>query len=119
MTPPSRLRRLPAVPLPPPLDAIDVRRAHTPFARLVGLAGLPALPPRVGLLLPRTRSIHTFGMSFALDLLWLDRDGRVLRVDRDVPPGRFRACRAADSVVEVLAGHACDDAAWQSVRYAG
>ena len=45
-------------------------------------------------------------MRFALDLIWLDRDGAVVRVDRDVPPRRLRACRAARSVVEVAAGRA-------------
>jgi uncharacterized membrane protein (UPF0127 family) len=43
-------------------------------------------------------------MRFALDLVWLDRDGGVVRVDEHVRPGRHRACRAARSVVEVRAG---------------
>src|SRR5215210_4887921 len=72
-------------------------------ARLLGLAGLRALPPGGGLLVPRCRSVHTFGMRFALDLVWLDAGGRVVRVDRGVPPGRLRACRAARSVVELPA----------------
>ena len=38
----------------------------------------------------RARSTR-FGMRFALDLVWLDRDGRVVRVDRAVPPRRVRA----------------------------
>jgi uncharacterized membrane protein (UPF0127 family) len=96
---PPRLRRLPRVELP----GADVRRARDPLARLLGLAGLRALPPGVGLLLPGTRSIHTFGMRFALDLVWLDREGRVVRVDRGVPPWRMRGCRAADTVVELPA----------------
>jgi 3-hydroxybutyryl-CoA dehydrogenase len=99
---PPRLRRLPPAPGPlaPPLDALDVRLARTPLARLLGLAGL-RVPPRAGLLLPRTRSVHTFGMRFPLDLAWLGRDGRVVRLDRAVAPRRVRACRAAHAVVEV------------------
>jgi len=101
---PPRLRRLPPAALAAPeLAGLDVRRARTPLARLRGLAGLRALPPGAGLLLPRTRSVHTLGMRFALDLHWLDRDGRVIRVDRAVPPGRVRACRAAVAVVELPA----------------
>jgi uncharacterized protein len=100
---PHRLRRLPPAALPGPLGALDVRVASTPHARLIGLAGLPKLPPHAGLLLPRTRSVHTFGMRFALDLHWLDRDGTVIRVDRAVPPRRVRACRAARAVVELPA----------------
>jgi uncharacterized protein len=101
---PPRLRRLPRAELPEPLGAgLDIRCAATHRARLLGLAGLRSLPPGTGLLLPRTRSIHTFGMRFALDLIWLDRDGRVIRVDRSVPPGRVRGCRAARAVVELPA----------------
>jgi 3-hydroxybutyryl-CoA dehydrogenase len=102
---PPRLRRLAPAShrLPPPLAALDVRCARDPLARLLGLAGLRALPPGVGLLLPRTRSVHTFGMRIALDLVWLDREHRVVRVDRAVPPRRVRACRAARHVVEVPA----------------
>lgn len=104
---PRRLRRLPPATLEAPLLSMlagrDVRHARGPLARLLGLAGLRGLPPHAGLLLPRTRSVHTFGMRVALDLIWLDRDGRVVRVDRSVPPGRVRGCRAARAVVELPA----------------
>lgn len=73
-------------------------------ARRRGLAKLDALPPDVGLRIHRCNSVHTFGMRFALDLIWLARDGRVLRVDRAVPPRRQRLCVKAKSVVEVAAG---------------
>ena len=67
--------------------------------RLLGLVGLPALPPDTGLLIPRCRSVHTFGMRFSIDLLFVTVEGGSLRV-RDVrlgvPP--FRVVRAAPSV---------------------
>lgn len=112
MSTPRRLRQLPRVssPLPPPLDGLDVRCARSALARLRGLAGLPTLAPGVALLLPRTRSIHTFGMRFPLDLVWLGRDGSVLRVDRGVPPCRVRACRRAVAVVELASPGACTPA---------
>ncbi|HEU4701111.1 MAG TPA: DUF192 domain-containing protein [Conexibacter sp.] len=99
---PRRLHRLPSVALAW-LPATEVRVAADPLARLLGLAGLRALPPETGLLLPRTRSIHTFGMRFALDLVWLDREGRVVRTDRGVRPWRVRSCRVASQVVELPA----------------
>jgi uncharacterized membrane protein (UPF0127 family) len=83
---------------------LDVRVGATVRARLVGLAALSCLPPGRGLLLPRTRSVHTCFMRFALDLLWLDREGRVVRVDRAVAPWRVRSCLDARSVVELRAG---------------
>jgi uncharacterized protein len=73
------------------------------LARLRGLAGVASLPAGTGLHIPRTRSVHTFGMRFALDLVWLDADGRVVRIDIDVGPRRVRSCRSARSVVEIPA----------------
>ena len=75
--------------------------ADTRRARLLGLAFLDELQQGIGLHLPGTRSIHTFGMRFALDLHWVGRSGDVVRVDRAVPPRRLRGCREAASVVEV------------------
>ncbi|MGH2948661.1 MAG: DUF192 domain-containing protein [Solirubrobacteraceae bacterium] len=100
---PARLARLPARRLPGGLVVVEAR---SPRARLLGLAGLAALPPHVGLLVPRCRSVHTIGMRFALDLLWLAPGEAVVRVDRAVPPRRVRSCRAARSVLEVRAGWA-------------
>jgi uncharacterized membrane protein (UPF0127 family) len=87
-------------------DGRVVFRASTRLSRAVGLARMDALEPHAALHIPRCRSVHTFGMRFAIDLVWLDRDGAVVRVDRRVRPRRMRACRRAGSVVEVVAGQA-------------
>ncbi len=81
----------------------EVPVALTLCARTLGLALLDR--PRVGaaLLIPRCRSVHTFGMRFALDLLWLDERGRVIRVDRAVAPRRLRRCHNASAVLELAA----------------
>ena len=71
------------------------------WQRLRGLAFRDEGGP---LLIPRCRSVHTFGMRFSLDLVWLDARGRVIRVDRAVPPRRLRSCRRARAVLEVPAG---------------
>ena len=76
--------------------------ARGTFARLRGLIGRD-WPEGVAFEIPRCRSVHTFGMRFALDLVWLDGERRVVRVDRAVPPRRVRSCRAARSVVEIRA----------------
>jgi uncharacterized protein len=51
--------------------------------------------------LPRTRSIHSFGMAYALDVAFLDRDGRVLSVVRlsrwRVTMPRLRASHAVEA----------------------
>ncbi len=99
MTP--RLAALPARALP---GGLRVAVAAGFAARLRGLAGLRAIGADEGLELPRCRSVHTVGMRFALDLVWLDAEGAVVRVDRGVAPLRLRSCRGARSVVEVAAG---------------
>ncbi len=68
--------------------------------RLTGLLGRRSLPPGVALEIPRCRSVHTFGMRFALDLAWLDGERRVVQIDRAVAPWRVRSCRQARSVLE-------------------
>ena len=83
---------------------MELRVARTPWSRLVGLA-LRRHPPETALLLPRCRSVHTFGMRFALDLVWLDAAGRVLAVDEHVRPCRVRRRHDAAAVVEVAAGN--------------
>jgi uncharacterized membrane protein (UPF0127 family) len=101
-----RRRRLDRLPVRPLDDGCVVRLATTRASRLRGLAGLDALDARTALQLPRCRSVHTVGMRFALDLVWLDGGGAVVRIDRHVPAGRLRSCRRARSVVEVRAGRA-------------
>src|SRR5438046_710370 len=71
--------------------------------RLRGLA-LRRGPPGYALLIPRCRCVHTFGMRFALDLVWFGADGRVLAIDRRVPPNRVVARRGAWAVLETPSG---------------
>jgi uncharacterized protein len=96
-----RLDPLPAIALE---DGLTLHVAAGPFARLRGLAALEDLPGEHGLLLPRTRSVHTLGMRFALDLVWLARDGSVVGIDAGVAPRRHAMARSARSVVEVREG---------------
>jgi uncharacterized membrane protein (UPF0127 family) len=99
-----RIGRLPSCELH---GGLRVHEARGMTARRRGLARLPDLPPDRALRL-RCRAVHTFTMRFPLDLIWIGRDGAVLRVDRDVPPRRHRACARARCVVETRAG--CADA---------
>ena len=98
---PPRLARLPARARP---GGLVLHEAAGPRARLLGLAGLAGLPAAHGLWLPATRSVHTLGMRFPLDLLWLDGAGAPVRLDQHVGPARLRTCRRARSVIEVAAG---------------
>jgi uncharacterized membrane protein (UPF0127 family) len=100
-----RLDDLPGRELP---GGLRIAEARTRAARLKGLAKLDSLPEQLALHIPRCRSVHTFSMRFALDLIWLDGAGNVVRIDPSVPPRRFRTCLRARSVIEARGG--CADA---------
>ncbi len=70
-------------------------------ARLLGLALLRSEQAGPGLLIPRCSSVHTFGMRFELDLIFLDRDGRALAVRLGVPPRRLAWQRGTAAVLEI------------------
>jgi len=89
-------------------DGLRVAEADSRAARMKGLAKLDVMPPQLALHIPKCWSVHTFTMRFPLDLIWLDKAGEVVRIDRDVPPGRVKTCVKARSVVEANAGTADD-----------
>jgi uncharacterized membrane protein (UPF0127 family) len=78
---------------------VPVARKHR--TRLLGLALLPRRRAGEGLLIPSCSSVHTFGMRFPLDVLFLDDEERVLEVRRRVPPGRVLRCPGAMAVLEL------------------
>jgi uncharacterized membrane protein (UPF0127 family) len=79
----------------------DVPVAETHGARMLGLAFLDREDAGEGLLIPRCRSVHTFGMRFPLDLVFLNPESRVIRLRRAVPPWRIVRCPDAASVLEL------------------
>ena len=54
--------------------------AHTAMERRRGLIGRAALARGEGLVLPGTKSIHTFGMRFPIDVLFLDSEGNAIHL---------------------------------------
>ena len=82
---------------------IHVARSFLQRAR--GLLGRAPLAADEALLIRPCSSIHTFGMRFALDLVFLDARGRVVKRARGVPPGRIRwGGRRARATLEAQAG---------------
>jgi uncharacterized membrane protein (UPF0127 family) len=80
--------------------------AENPFTRLRGLLGRRGLGTGEGLLLRPSPSIHTWFMRFAIDVVFLDAELRVLRVTQAVRPWRFAGCRGARAVLELASGEA-------------
>lgn len=86
--------------------ALRIREARSFRDRLVGLSGVQPFVNCDALHLPRCRAIHTIGMAIAIDVIFVDRAQRVLRICAALGPGRLRWCRAADAVWELPAGFA-------------
>jgi uncharacterized membrane protein (UPF0127 family) len=83
---------------------VEIVVARSRCRRLLGLAFRRRPPVGWGLLFPRCRSVHTFGMRFAIDVVFLDSHGRVVRVVSGLRPRRIVLCRRATAAVEVRAG---------------
>jgi uncharacterized membrane protein (UPF0127 family) len=73
-------------------------------ARFLGLSLLDRRAAGPGLLLPGCRGVHTFGMRFPLDLIFLDLEWRPVSLRRGIPPRRFAFDRRAESVLELPSG---------------
>jgi uncharacterized membrane protein (UPF0127 family) len=65
-----------------------VRVADTSWSRMFGLLGETSLDPGGGLLIQPSSGVHTFGMKFAIDIVALDRQCRVLGAWTSVGPFR-------------------------------
>jgi hypothetical protein len=72
--------------------------------RRKGLLGRDRLCPGEGLWIVPCEAIHTFGMKFPIDLVYLDRKNQIRKLRRDVPPWRLSACLSAHSVLELASG---------------
>jgi uncharacterized membrane protein (UPF0127 family) len=66
-----------------------VLTARTLLERTRGLLGTPALPHGDGLWIHPCRGIHSFGMRYEFDAIFIDRAGRVIWACRRFRRNRF------------------------------
>lgn len=83
-----------------------VWRADRPWTRLRGLLCRKPMQgdARQALWLVPCCGVHTFGMRYSLDIVFLDRAGAVLAWHEHVEPWRTRRCRGAWQTVELVSG---------------
>jgi hypothetical protein len=82
--------------------AVDV--ADTSSTRRKGLLGRKGLASGEGMWIVPGEAVHTFGMQFAIDLVYLDRRHTIRKIRQNVPPGRISGCFSAHSVLELASG---------------
>jgi uncharacterized membrane protein (UPF0127 family) len=85
--------------------ACSVRLADTSLRRAIGLLGTSSLMPSEGLWIVPCSGVHTVGMSFAIDVIGLDREQRVVRLWPELKPLRLTALSwSMHSVLELSSG---------------
>lgn len=84
--------------------ATEAEVADTYFQRLIGLLGRTRRWARAGrgLWIVPSHGVHTLGMLFAIDLVYLDSQGRVVHIEEYVRPFRIsKVSLKARSVLEL------------------
>lgn len=87
--------------------ADQIKKAANPVSRVIGLLGTSGLDQGQGLLLVGCNSIHTVGMRYAIDAIYLDAKNSIIKICEHLQPNRLGALVwKAHSVLEVPAGFA-------------
>jgi uncharacterized membrane protein (UPF0127 family) len=85
----------------------DVRLARGLWAKFWGLMGRRKLPDGQGLLLKPCTSVHTFFMRFPIDVIFLDKTSKVVKIIPAMKPWRAAlGGRGAHSALELNGGSA-------------
>jgi uncharacterized membrane protein (UPF0127 family) len=85
--------------------ATKVRKADNFFTRLVGLLRRRSLGPEEALWLMPSKGVHTIGMKFPIDVIFLDNASKVLDTVCGMMPNRIsRLSFKAYSVLELPSG---------------
>ena len=84
--------------------ATVIESALDSASRKRGLLGRDLLPPGHALIIAPSNLVHTFAMRFSIDILFVSREGRVLKMRTNVPPRRVAGAFGAFAVVELAGG---------------
>jgi len=83
----------------------EIGMADTSLRRMVGLLGKKSLEAGCGLYIVPSQAVHTFGMAFPIDVVFVDKKDRVVGVREAIPPSRMtRPFWKALGVLELPAG---------------
>jgi uncharacterized protein len=85
--------------------ATNIRKADTFVTRLLGLLRRKRLAPEEALWLVPGKAVHTVGMKFPIDVIFIDRDKKVVALVPGMVPNRAtRFYLGAHSVLELQKG---------------
>jgi len=80
--------------------------ARSFWQRLRGLMGRSLLDPDEALIFYHATSFHTFFMRFPIDIIFLDREAKIIRIASNLVPFRCVNCFGASCAIEVTAHQA-------------
>jgi uncharacterized membrane protein (UPF0127 family) len=84
-------------------DRIEL--AETSLSRVIGLLGKRCLGPGAGLVIYPSQSVHTVAMHFPIDVIFVDRDWRVVHLRPTMVPYRLTGFHwRARCVIELPSG---------------
>lgn len=85
--------------------ASEVALGNTFYKRLAGLASRSEMTREQGLLLFPCKQIHTFGMSFPIDVVFLSKDNEIVHIERSMQKNYVgKYIRNAFSALELCSG---------------
>lgn len=88
-------------------SGVAVRVANTFWTRAIGLLTTSSLNDQAALWITPCASIHTIGMRYPIDVVFLDRSQKVLKIAHSVRPfGVSFAPKGTKSVLEMASGNA-------------
>jgi uncharacterized protein len=83
------------------VTAVRVFQARSFISRLFGLLGRRPLSAGEALWIQPCSSVHTVGMRYAIDVVFVDDSGRVLATHESLAPRRLAAARRARAALEM------------------
>ncbi|MEA4831290.1 hypothetical protein SDC9_103703 [bioreactor metagenome] len=85
----------------------NVKIANTFIKRLVGLLKTESLASHGGMLISPCNKIHTLGMQYPIDVLFLSSDGEIIDIISSMQAGKVSPMiKGADHVLELSPGAA-------------
>ena len=87
-----------------------LKKAANWWSKGIGLLGQRTLEPGHGIWLPGISSVHTVFMMFPIDIVFLGKDFKVLKIAKSVPPGALTVhCSGATHTIELRGGTLSDE----------
>ena len=82
------------------------RVASSIWSRFWGLMGRRPLPPGEALIIDPCNSVHTLFMRFPIDVAFVDKNGRIVKVAEGLKPFRAAVGKGSRWVIEMPSGAA-------------